>query len=548
MATIPDTMKTIARDVQNTFEELVKLLLRKTLRPTLNPLGQNTKIVYNTFKGRYERGFIGSSPDDNINKYTYTMTHESLGWTNEILASLKVMAKFIKNNVAQRFPAGHTNTHNNLKSRAKVSFSDKEGKHHMITGKTPILTQYKNLLTFISSRSMHSVITNKKASFSYTADIPYTHAFRQLENIGKDIIDQTDPSIMGGDSAKMSTSMLRIKLYILEQNLANLSVDHPNIYDAYVEMLRIINSIPHSKMGWVINLIASLSFQRWENLPDTQQKAYLNSLGENFICAFNSNELITILLQSNESQIVLTSSYLYPLLKMLFIVFGYSKLVPVISEKCNEQTQNLYKDRLRKHMEKYRGASFRRGDLHNADQHIGDLYNGVQYNSDQYNSDLYNSDHLGQPLNEIYTDEYESSSNNPNSNNPSSNNPNSNTLDSSNAKHILNKMSNIRNSEICRPEPEPVNQCIYDFIKLFGDLYPTIIGLMGGTEKFPPESIEIACDDIPPNYNNLTSLPEYLWRYNDFSYCRYLEYVSSRQITNAINSKINAKAKYLHSI
>jgi len=97
-------------------------------------------------------------------------------------------------------------------------------------------------------------------------------------------------------------------------------------------------------------------------------------------------------------------------------------------------------------------------------------------------------------------------------------------------------------------DSEPIDQCIYDFIKLFGDLYPTVIGLMGGTEEFPPESIMIECNDIPPNYDCLTSLPEYLWRFNDYSYCRYLEYTNSKQFSNAIASKINAKAKILQSI
>ena len=533
MSTIPDTMRFIAKDVQNTFEELVKLLLRKTLRPALNPLNQNTKVIYNTYKGRYERGFIGSSPDDNITKYIYTMTNESLGWGDEVLANFRVMAKFIKNNTPQRFPAGNAQTHNNLKSRSKVSFSDKEGKHNTIgtrntisarpenpsialalRGSTSTFNQYKNFLNFMSSRSMHSVIANKKASFSYTSDIPYTHTFKQLENIGKDIIDQTDPSICGKDSAKMSTSMLRVKLYNLEQNLANLSVDHPNIYDAYVEMLRIINSVPRTKMVWVINLIAALSYQRWDDLPGTQQKAYIDSLGEDFVCALNSNELITILLQSNESEIILTSSYLYPLMKMLFIVFGYSKLIPSISDKCCDNTANFCKDNLIKHLEKYRGASFRRGDNHN------------------------NAECSDQPQYEIYTDECESS--------PCFKRSVKTSDNCSDAENVMSDF--CPGHEDRRPDPEPVDQCIYEFIKLFGDLYPTIIGLMGGTEEFPPESIEIGCGEIPPNYDCLASLPEYLWRYNDFSYCRYLEYLGSKQIINAINSKVSAKARYLHSI
>ena len=294
---------------------------------------------------------------------------------------------------------------------------------------------------------MHNVIANKRAAFSYTSDIPYTHAFKQLEGIGKDIIDQTDPSIVGDDSAKMSTSMLRVKLYNLEQNLAELSIDHPNIYDAYIEMLRIINSVPRSKMVWIINLIAALSYQRWDNLSCSQQKIYLDVLGEDFICAFNSNELITILLQGDASEIILTSAYLYPFSKMLFIVFGYSKLVPAITDGCNQQT-SCKKDRIRKHLEKYRGASFIRGDEHK-------ILNYEPCN------DLYSESSACQEPHEIIKNYSEKPT------------------------------SDFYLQDQGKPDIEPVDQCIYDFIKLFGDLYPTIIGLMGGTEKFPPESIEI---------------------------------------------------------
>ena len=150
MSTIPDTMKIIAKDIQGVFEELVKLLLRKSLHPTLNPLGQNTKIVYNTIKGRYERGLIGSSPDDNINKYTYTMTNDSLGWSDEVLVNFKVMAKFIKSNSTQKFPTRLVKTHNALKTKTRVAFSDKETRQYIMTDRTSILTQYKNFVEFES--------------------------------------------------------------------------------------------------------------------------------------------------------------------------------------------------------------------------------------------------------------------------------------------------------------------------------------------------------------------------------------------------------------
>lgn len=485
MATIPDILKTISKDIQQTFEELVKLLLRKSLRPAMNPLGPNTKIVYNAYRGKYERGLVGSSSDDNINKYSYSMTRESLGWCDEILANFKVMAKFIKSNLPERFPAGNSKIYNMIKPKTRVPYNDKEAKQQMITNRTTSLMQYKNFISNFTSRSMQNVIMNRKASSSYTTDIPYTFAFKQLESIGKDIIEQTDPSIDSSISAKMSTAMLRVKLFNLEQDLANLSVEHSNIFDAYVEMIRIINSESRSKMAWVINLIATLSYQRWDDLTENQQQTYLDVLGDEFINIFISNELITILLQSESSELILTASYLYPLMKMLFIVFGYSKLTPLISDKCCQENKTFYKEKLQKHYERYRGAFYRRGD--SRDQNC--------------ESDIYDN----------------SGSDN----------------------------SNCSDFNDYQPDVEPVDPCIYGFIRLFGDLYPTIVGLMGGTEEFPPESIEISCDDIPADYDSLSTIPEYLWRYNDYSYCRYIEYTNSRQMTNALGCKINSKVKYL---
>lgn len=547
MTTIPDTMKTISRDIQNTFEELVKILLRKTLRPALNPLNANTKIVYNTFRGRYERGFIGSLPDDHINKYSYVMTHESLGWDDEILANFKVMAKFIKNNVPQRFPAGNTKTHNLIKPKTKIAFSDKEIKAHepSQSSQSSQSSQYKNFLDIISSRSMHSVIANKKATFSYTTDIPYTYAFKQLESIGKDIIDQTDPCITGEDSAKMSTAMLRVKLYNLEQNLAQLSVDHPNIFDAYVEMLRLVNSVPRTKIMWIINLIALLSYQRWEQVSPSQQQSYVDILGETFMETFNSNELITILLQSGSSEIILTSVYLYPLMKMLFIVFGYSKLVPFVTDKCGENTQEMCRERMRKHLEKYRGASFRRGD--GSSRIIPNRYRNCDPCSSESASDSCSSIRTCEGYYPLKYQDNRVSKQDSDCQNNCQNNCQDNCQDNCTDNYV-NSYPNIHEPEPCKSCPEPIDQCVYEFIKLFGDLYPTVIGLMGGTEEFPPECIEIKCSDIPPNYDHLTTLPEYFWRFNDYSYCRYLEFVSSKQLTNALYSKINAKVKYLHSI
>lgn len=480
MSSIPERVKIISRDIQCTFEELIKLLVRKTLRPALNPLNSNTKIVYNNIRNRYERGYVGNSADDNVSKYNYILTNDCLGWCDEILVNFKVVAKFIKNNINHKTTSCNSGPASRLKAKSRVAFSDKEGEYQLLSNSVPSFSQYKNFLSFFASRSMQSIIANKKSNFSYASDIPYTHSFKQLENIGKDIIEQTDPTIDPVVSAKMSTSMFRAKLHNLETELSNLSVDHPQIYDAYIEMVRLINSLPRNKINWIINLIAILTYQRWEDLPENQQLSFQNALGEQFISIFTSNELITILLQANLSEIILTSSYLFPLLKMLFIVFGYSKLVPIVVDRVNNNSISTPKHP--KNIDKYQGAFKQRK-------------NSVYKMSDELNN-------------------------------------------------IVDNMEGMSS----RPDPEPVDHLIYDFIKLFGELYPTIIGLMGGTEKFPPENIEVMFGDIPPGYPDLSSVPEYLWRFNDFSYCRFLEYGYSKQMINSLNAKINNKARNLHNL
>ena len=132
----------------------------------------------------------------------------------------------------------------------------------------------------------------------------------------------------------MSTSVFRMRLGLLETALNALHINSPDIYESYIEMILILNAVPRANMVWVINLIGTLTFQTWNNLPVPQQQPFIKILGQDFIDAFVGNTLITILLQANMPKLILTSAYLYSLLKMLFIVFGYNKLTPTIVNAC----------------------------------------------------------------------------------------------------------------------------------------------------------------------------------------------------------------------
>lgn len=488
MPTISDIVNSISICIQESFEELVKILIRKNIRPIFSAKKLNTNKISNLERIKNENYCTGSSLSDNVNKYSYSLTNDTLGWSGEYFASFKIVAKIIKND-----PIIKSSTNNSFakekeqryicknKIKTRIAFTEKESEYYTINGKPLPMALYKNFLSLINSKNVNNIIINS-SGYIYLSDISYIYSFKDLQNIGEDIIYETDPSINGIDSSRMSTAILRIKLYNLEKILSHLSIVDANIYESYLDMVYLINSMQKNKTIWIVKLIANLTFQRWENLLETQKKSFLGALGENFIDAFNSNNLITILLQSNASELILKSSYLYSLNKMLFAVFGYSKIIPYVSK--DECKNIILNNNYHKFIERYNGAIVRR-------------------KNSQF--DIVSSNNID-----------------------------------------IQTSSNI-NYGNCESLPEPISQCTYDYIKLFEELYPTIVGIMGGSDNFPPENIKIKCNDIPPNYNNLSSIPEYLWRFNDYSYCKYLDYINSKHVYKCLSSKINNKTKELLS-
>ena len=491
MSTVAENIKAISQNIQYTFEELFKLLLRKTLRPTLNPLSNNDKTIYNPVTGKNEKRYIGYSPDDNINKYSYLLTAECIGWTGEAITNVKMLAKFIKSTPPKRNPAGPTITRNSRLRKSRVAYSEREKQFAIMTGRIPPFTSLNNFIEYLTARNLQNLVSNRKGEFAYTSDVPYTDSFRNLENIGDDIINQTDPAISPNDSARMSTAMLRVKLFNLERSLADLSVVMPDIYCHYIHMVKTINSIDRTNsLEWLIDLIANLSFVKWDDLSEVDRQAYIDNLGQEFIDDFNSNILITLLLQSGNSQLILKGSYLYSLLKMLFCVFGYSRLVPIVSYACQSSCSNT---QLSAHRNQYVGAFLRR----NTD-------------NDQTTTDITNCCY-DCPADSKFKCCDGCAESDPNT---------------------------------CPPTCDPIDACIYEHITLFSELYPTVVEIMGGL-TFPDACHTIVCGEVPATYNDLGTIPEFLWRYNDYSYCKYLEYINSKQINNLLSTKINDKIRVL---
>lgn len=435
-------MNNISKNIQRVFEEIVKLLIRKNITPSVNPNGSRN-LVYNNFLQRYERANIGTLYDDSVDIYNYFMTFESIGWNNDVFANFKLIPKFNRN---------ISNIRRQKQKKQKIPFIDQNQtrncKYNNLnqtrhsTGKKKRMLHTGNIY-----KSVIDIIINKKITSGYSSDILYPLTFKDLEIIGRDIIVQTDSSINNSDSSKMSTAVLRNKLQLLEQNLLNFSIDNSNLYDSYINMIRIINSLNRDKITRLINLIALLSVQKWEDVAVPQQHIYINFFGESFINELVDNDLFNIISSSSSFELVLTTSYLYPLLKILFSVFGYSKIVP-----------------------------------------------------------------------------------------------DSNSLNPT----LFNPMNNELSVNIISGTVDNIN--VYNYIRIFGGLYPTIISLMGGTETFPSIFPETRCITIPKNYFNLVNIPEYLWRFNNYSYCVYKNYSNSKQLVMSLCAKKNNRVKYLYTI
>lgn len=447
--TILEMITSLSDNIGETFTELIKLVLRKTIHPTLNPSCYNSRTIYNPSTGKYERGFVGFDPYDNINKYMYYMVNETLGWNADITAVFRIIPKTMSRQIVAR--------------NRNISLDFKRFSEYIIT---------KN-----------SVGGPARSNCADICAMTYADSFSQLNAIGEDIINQTDCLIMPNDSAKMSTAMLRAKLYNLERTLVKFLEQYPDLYLDYVDMVRLLNSEPSGNTPSIISLIGTLALIDWDNVSPLQQQAYINKLGQSFINDFNSNKLIAVLLKSNLPELILTASYLYSLTKMLYSVFGYDKLIPNLFNKEDpfaDPRASCKPEYIQKYNEKNRGAFICRSSQNCEEQFV--------------------------------------------------------------LKVAPNRCDNSYVIDCIPP-----SECYYEFIKLYCELYPAITSIMGGYH-FPEPCQNLLCCDIPANYYKLYSIPDFLLRFAEYSYCVYLECIELKQVTHALGPRIDGKIRYLKSL
>jgi len=409
--TIPGIIKKISSDIQSTAGELIRLMLKKSI-----------KII------------------NRADNYSYILTNNCIGWTNNAITNFKLFPKFIKNNkTRQKFPVAYS-------PRERVAY---ESSSRRIEGRE---LPYENFLEILTAENMQTIVNGNKGALTFHCSVLYTDSWKQLESIGQDILKQ----ICHCNSTKMSTAVLRIKLYTLEQILEHFALHHPNIFESYLSMVSLINSVHQDNVNWIATLIGNLTFVRWENLSPSYRETFIEHLGREFIERFNSNELITILIQSDSGELIMTSSYIYSLLKMLFIVFGYNGFIPhLVAHPCPGEIPEF---------------------LPNNDFVCG----GCK------------------------SQNYESR---------------------------------------CIPDIE----CTFKIVNRFQDLYPTINEIMVGTEILPPQCGKILCNRITPNYHNLFSIPDFVWKFTEYSYCIYRDVKDSNLAPVSLFNEINNRVRYLKS-
>lgn len=326
MTTLTDKIFNIADAVQNTFEELIKLVLSKDLLPTIkNAKKGNQKTVYNSVTKKYQREYNIVDPDKNIDKYYYRLTNKSLGWMGESFAFFEATPKMIKNRgLPKRFPSVNVRNLN----MAPVAFSSTSNKLSGLLNNS-----YQNLSQVIHANNMLRSVTNLDGSAVYQSYVAFSDIWKLLVFVGEDIVDQTSPTVSNYLTARLSTSALRIKLYELEKSLCSFpSAALPD----FISMIQLVNQLLPTEINTFIILLGTITYTPWANLSDAEKNAFIAKLGENFINSIVNNNTVIYLLSVESPELIIESSYLFPLMKMLFMVFGFDNISSSVATRNGE--------------------------------------------------------------------------------------------------------------------------------------------------------------------------------------------------------------------
>lgn len=556
---VPEFMKILSKNIQVAFQELIKSLLRRSV-----VAGRRAPLTV-----------MDKRPAKNlIDWYSYSMTYESIGWTGDIFATLRITPRttgivgvrpvtdcsgIVLIN-EKSIPIPPLTMVRRQKSASSCSCSTAPSHNYP----EEVLSRYENFVLLMSGQNANRGLSLQSAVNSYTINIPYTATFRKLEMIGEDIINERDGETEG---QTLTTLNLDQALSELELTLTRMSEETPFLYASYLQLIQIVNSLPKKSLIEFLRLVVILSYQRWGDLVEEKRNYYLSVLGADFIERFLNNELAALLIQSDNSQLILTTAYLYPLLKMLFCVFGYSRLEPFIIDR-RMPVVPLAKRGLSTAIRAPILARNKCCSLAPTERIIqSSIRTPVNapwtpwasrpnrpyrpYRRDDYPFPTVPGEEGWQVKDRIQ--ERDSGRDFP----LNTRGGDDRVISGLQAppRRLPEKPIPTPSSPARRPEDlDDLDRAPYDpsliwYIGLFRDLYPTLLNICGGIESIPPSAIAVECDLIPADYQGLTSIPEYLWRFNDYSFCQHSQLVDSRcESSFRLDDKIDAKVRYLRNI
>jgi hypothetical protein len=91
-------------------------------------------------------------------------------------------------------------------------------------------------------------------------------------------------------------------------------------------MVQIVNTLTTTQINTFLSLLATITYIPWSSLTPEQQNPFIIKLGSTFITSLLSNNLVNALLDSENPEYIVESSYIFSLCKMLFMVFGFDSL------------------------------------------------------------------------------------------------------------------------------------------------------------------------------------------------------------------------------
>lgn len=312
------TFTDIGEKIQLAYNPLIQLVLTKQLLPVLSPTKVDQKTIFNPNTRMNQTIYTRPDPSHHVSKYNYKLTNKCIGWENDVISTIWFKNKIIKTTPPQRIPTVLVQK----KSNVLIAYNKTDQ-----INQTTITKGIKSILNIIIGENVKTNITNLKSSNEYNSFIPYKDVFGTLREIGEDILEQSDTDINPNVSLRMSTGNLRVSLTFLEEALSNLEECR---YQQFVEMNRIINSIDQSNVHVLNSFLSVLTYTPWNTLQPNEVLYYTDVFGQEFLDAFNSNQLITDLLMVQRPDLIILNSYMYTLSKLLFIVFGYETLTQIV--------------------------------------------------------------------------------------------------------------------------------------------------------------------------------------------------------------------------